>query len=79
MGFVYRVYHRDRPDHFVELEFEEKQTPMRVRDRACREHHYPWAAYTQLVVKRVRGLTFSIRKSMVMKMSDLKNGGQEDG
>jgi len=66
MGFVYRVYHRDRPDHFVELEFEEKQTPMR-------------AAYTQLVVKRVRGLTFSIRKSMVMKMSDLKNGGQEDG
>ena len=53
MGFVYRVHHRDNPDQFVELEFEEKQTPIRVRDRACREYHYPWSAYTKLVVKLV--------------------------
>jgi hypothetical protein len=54
MSFIYRVRRRDNPNLFVELEFEESQTPMRVKDRACREHYYPWEAYTKLVVKRVR-------------------------
>ena len=53
MSFVYKVYHRDNPGQFIELEFEESQTPMRVKDRACREYRYPWSAYTKLKVKRV--------------------------
>ena len=54
MTYVYRVYHRDNPDQWLDLEFDEPQTPMSVRDRACKQGNYTWKAYIHLKVKRVR-------------------------
>ena len=53
MAYIYRVYHRDNPDQWLDLEFDEPQTSMRVRDRACKQGNYPWKAYIHLKVKRV--------------------------
>ena len=53
MTHRYKVNHRDNPKRFVILEFDEAQSPMRVRDRACKESHYPWSAYTSLKIQKV--------------------------
>jgi len=54
MTFYYEVYHIENPNGGVRLAFKEKQTPMRVRDKACRDGHFKWKFYTELRVRRVK-------------------------
>jgi hypothetical protein len=56
MTFYYEVYHELNPKGRVILAFDTRQTPMGVRDRACREGHFQWRFYPELKVRKTRNL-----------------------
>jgi len=54
MPYFYEVYHRDNPEGAVIIGFEEKPTPMRVKDKACKDGFFQWREYTNLVVRKTK-------------------------
>lgn len=54
MTVYYKVWHRMNPNGAITLAFNEEQTPMIVKDKACRERFFPWSEYTKLRVRKTK-------------------------
>ena len=54
MTFYYYVYHKLCKDGGVTLAFKNKQSQIRVKDKACREGHFSFEEYRHLRAKRVK-------------------------
>lgn len=54
MTFYYEVYHELNPDGAVILAFKLEQSLMRVKDKACKDGHFSWKYYTELVARRTK-------------------------
>ena len=52
MPYYYEVFHELNPKGVVILAFKEEQTPMRVKDKACRDGNFQWRYYTELRVRK---------------------------
>jgi len=54
MTVYYEVFHELNPRVTVVLAFKEEQTPIRVKDKACKDGYFSWRDYTELRVKKSR-------------------------